>query len=245
LQFKREDRRHVSRLLERIIYLSERVVRRILFQQNAALMARLAALGVPPDKIIYVQIDEAGSSSGVMLNMLRDDAGLQQQGCKFLDSQDTLGFNRLTNKLGDGALVYVDDFVGTGTQLCASRDFAVKNIVGSFSEFLLVPSICEEGLSELGKRGIEPFAGHVHSKAERPLHYNSAVFDSATKTRLIEVCAEIDPVMGVGFMGSAAMVVLYKNAPDNIPIIFRGNEKQTPYFGIFPRTTDLPLRDVL
>jgi hypothetical protein len=208
-------------------------------------MERLAAVGVPPDNIIYVQVDEAGSSSAVMLNMLRDVAGLQQRGCRFLDSKDAFGFNDLTNKLGYGALVYIDDFVGTGAQFCASRDFAVQNIVGSFSEFLVVPVICEEGIAKLGKRGIEPYAGHVHSKAERPLHDNSAIFDKVTKKRLIEVCEEIDPTIGVGFMGSAAMVVLYRNAPDNIPIIFRGNEKQAPFFGIFPRTTDLPLRAVL
>jgi hypothetical protein len=242
-QFKRSDRKDIGRLLDSILYLSEHLVRKILVDQNAALMERLAMFGVPPENIIYVQVDEAGSSSGVMLNMLRDAAGLQQRGCNFLDSNDVLGINRLTNKLGSGALVYIDDFVGTGMQFCSSRDFAAQNVVGSFSEFLLVPCICEEGISEIAKRGVEPYAGHVHSKAERPLHDNSAILDRATKRRLIEVCERIDPTIGVGFLGSAAMVVLYRNAPDNIPIIFRGNEKQEPFFGIFPRTTDLPLQD--
>jgi hypothetical protein len=242
-QFKREDRKVICRLLDRVIYLSERVVRRILVEKNAALMGRLALSGVPPEKIIYVTVHEAGSSSGVMLNMLRDAAGLEQRGCNFLDSKDILGLNHLTNRLGYGALVYIDDFVGTGMQFCSSRDFAFPNVVGTFSEFLLVPSICEEGILELGKRGVEPYAGHVHSKAERPLHENSTVFNPATKGRLIKLCESINPLIPVGFGGSAVMVVLYRNAPDNVPILFRGNEKQAPYFGIFPRTTDLPLRD--
>ena len=242
-QFASEDRRHLRSLLRHIIYLSETRVKKILLEQNAALMQRLALAGLPPDKLIYVQVDDAGSSSPVMLNLLRDAAGLEQRGCNFLDSRDIAGFNQMTNRLEEGALIYVDDFVGTGTQFCEARDFAAKYVEGTFSEFLLVPCICEEGLYPLGERGIEAFAGHVHSKAERPLHQNSAVLDKNVKAHLIELCKAIDPGWGVGFKNSAAMVVLYRNAPDNVPILFRGSDQQAPYAGIFPRTTDIPLAE--
>lgn len=240
-QFKPDDRKHISRLLKDVIYLSEQTVKKLLVEQNDALMKHLAEAGLPPEKLIYVQVHEAGSSSPVMLNLLRDAAGLEQRGCRFLDANDTLGFNRITNELEEGALIYVDDFVGTATQFCEARDFAAPYIEGTFSEFLLVPCICEEGIYPLGKRGIEAYAGHVHSKSERPLHENSRLLDKETKKRLIEVCHEIDPYMGLGWQSSAAMVVLYRNAPDNIPILFRGNERQKPFVGVFPRTTDLPL----
>jgi hypothetical protein len=243
-QFEPGDRMQVIRLLGNLIYLSEATVRKVLIEQNNALMRRLADAGLPPQKLVYVQVHDAGSSSPVMLNLLRDAAGLEQRGCHFLDSNNTLGFNRLTNELEEGALIYVDDFVGTGTQFCKARDFAAKYIEGTFSEFLLVPSICEEGIYPLGERGIEAFAGHVHSKAERPLHENSTLLDKKTKDRLIDLCEKIDPKMGLGFKRIAAMVVLYRNAPNNIPILFRGNEQQTPFAGIFPRTTDLPLADL-
>jgi Mg2+/Co2+ transporter CorC len=74
-QFDERDRKHVCALLECVIYLSEQDIRQILIDQNRALMARLAAAGLPPEKLIYVQVDDAGSSSPVMLNMLRDAAG--------------------------------------------------------------------------------------------------------------------------------------------------------------------------
>src|SRR3974390_1789976 len=124
-QFKREDRKHIIRLLGNVIYLSEAAVRKILVEQNTALMLRLAQAGLPPEKLIYVQVHDAGSSSPVMLNLLRDSAGLERRGCHFLDSNDTLGFNKKTNELEEGALIYVDDFVGTGTQFCKARDFAI------------------------------------------------------------------------------------------------------------------------
>ena len=37
------------------------------------------------------------------------------------------------------------------------------------------------------------------------------------------------------------MVVLYRNAPNTVPVMLRGNVNQKPYFGIFPRTIDLPI----
>lgn len=243
-QFKPDDRKHVNDLLNNVIYLSEADVRRILVEQNDALMRRLAKAGLPANNLIYVQIHEAGSSSPVMLNLLRDAAGLEQRGCRFLDGNDTLGLNRLTNELEEGALIYVDDFVGTGMQFCEARDFAAKYIEGTFSEFLLVPCICEEGYYPLGERGIEAFAGHIHSKSERPLHENSSLLDVKIKQRLIDVCQEIDPYMGLGWQSSASMVVLYRNAPDNVPILFRGNQRQHPFVGVFPRTTDLPLKAI-
>lgn len=243
-QFDKRDRKHASLLLENVIYLSERDTKQILIQQNAALMNRLADAGVSAKKLIYVQVHEAGSSSPVMLNILRDAAGLERLGCRFLDSRDSLGITKTTNEIGEGALIYVDDFVGTGNQFCEARDFAVKNVVGTFSEFLLVPSICEEGIYKLAQRGIEAFAGHVHSKAERPLHDNSTVLDREAKERLRVVCKEISPKMSLGYKELATMVILYRNAPNSVPAVLRGNQNQKPFAGVFPRTTDMPVQAV-
>lgn len=138
--------------------------------------------------------------------------------------------------------MYVDDFVGSGDQFCTARDFAMTSVVGTFSEFLLVPSICEEAIYEIGKRGIEAYAGHLHSKAERPLHDNSNLFEATCKQRMRELCSGISPKMGLGYKELATMVVLYRNAPNGIPAILRGSLNQKPFRGVFPRTTDLPLR---
>lgn len=241
-QFKKEDRKKITQLLDKIIYLSATMVRQALVDQNAALMGNLATAGFTPEQLIYVQVHDAGSSSPVMLNLLRDAAQLEQRGCRFLDSKNSLGLHRLTNQLGQGAIIYVDDFVGTGMQFLDAREHAVQNVVGNFSEFLLVPSICEEGLVQVGRKGIEAYSAHVHSKAERPLHANSTILDASTKKRLLELCDQIDSRTSLGFGGLATMVVLYRNAPDNVPVILRGSEMQSPFVGIFPRTTDLPIR---
>jgi hypothetical protein len=243
-QLPKEDRRLAERLLNKVIYLSESRTRDILVEQNRALMKRLFTSGLSANKLIYVQVHDAGSSSPVMLNLLRDAAGLERLGCHFVDCRDSLRLNKTMNQVGVGALIYVDDFVGTGNQFCAERDFAAKSFIGTFSEFILAPSICEEAYYQIGERGIEAFTGHVHSKAERPLHANSSLFGSDEKKRLELVCKGVNNKFGLGYQKLATMVVLYRNAPNTVPAILRGSLNQTPFAGIFPRTTDLPIQKI-
>lgn len=240
-QFNGKDRRTAKLLLKKVVYLSEKTTRNILVQQNQALMTRLAAVGLAPDKLVYIQVHDAGSSSPVMLNLLRDAAGLDRLGCHFVDAHDSLKLNKLTNEVGEGALIYVDDFVGTGNQFCKERQFAVQSVVGTFSEFLLVPCICEEGIYRLAKEGVEAVSGHVHSKVERPLHDNSHLLDSAAKQRMREINRGISAKMGLGYNDLATMVILYRNAPNTAPAVFRGSPNQAPFAGLFPRWKDLPL----
>jgi hypothetical protein len=177
----------------------------------------------------------------VMLNILRDAAGLDRLGCHFVDAHDSLKLNKVTNDVGVGALIYVDDFVGTGSQFSKERQFAIKSVVGTFSEFLLVPCICEEGIYKIAKEGVEAFAGHVHSKVDRPLHGNSHLMTPDAKQRLREICMTISPKMGLGYDALATMVILYRNAPNTVPSVFRGSPNQAPFAGLFPRWKDLPI----
>jgi hypothetical protein len=237
------DQQLVWALLDKVIYLSEAETRKILLHENAALMDNLRKSGLPSNKLIYVSTDDAGSSSPMMLGMLRNAARLEQQGCKFLDSRDALNVNKITTKLQEGAIIYIDDFVGSGKQLERSRNFLMQSVVGNFSEFVLVPSICEEGFARLSGLGITVYTGHLHAKAERPLHQQCHGFDKAGRERLIQICREIRPKSSLGFEEMATMVVLYRNAPNSLPAVLRGSDKQKPFYGLFPRFKDLPVQE--
>lgn len=239
-QFDIGDRRLLLDLLDRVIYVSENKTRDLLVQRNAVLLARLARSGIPLKKVVYVQIDDAGSSSAVMLNMLKEAALLERKQCTFLDSKNIQGLHDMTYKLGEGAIVYVDDFIGSGDQFCRSRDFAAQFILGTFSEFLLCACICEEALYPLGARGIEACPGLLHSINERPLHEFSSVLDPESKERLLELSNKMSRKGNLGYKQLASMVVFYRNSPNTVPWLLRGNVKQQPYVGILPRTTDLP-----
>ena len=241
-QLEKKDLKLACKLLDNVIYLSEAETKKILLHQNSVLMANLHKAGLPSKKLIYVQTDDAGSSSPMMLGMLRNAAGLEQLGCTLLDGRDALGVNHATKRLEEGAIIYIDDFVGSGTQFNRARTFLMQSVVGSFSEFLLVPSICEEGLTKLADLGVTVYTGHIHAKAERPLHESSHVMAGEARDRLIEICKTIRAKGGLGFENMATMVVLYRNAPNSIPAILRGSDKQEPFYGIFPRFKDLPVQ---
>ncbi len=241
-QFEKHDRPAATDLLNRIVYFSEAQTRKILVDQNDALLRILRTSGLRLQNAIYVQLHDAGSSSPAMLNMLRDAARLERLGCNFVDSRDALRLNHLSNKLGEGAIVYVDDFLGTGDQFCKARDFMIPHVVGNFAEFLLVPCICEEAYGRLAKLGVEVLTGDIHTRAERPLHDNCAILKPEVKERLRTLCMQIDGRSALGYGGLASMVVFYRNAPNCLPVIFRGNVDQDPHAGIFPRISDLPRR---
>ena len=243
-QFKGQDQKIVATLLDHIIYFSESDTRDILVAQNDALLRRLVRAGVASKNVIYMQVHDAGSSSPVMLSMLKIAGRLERFGCKFMDSRDSLGLNKLTNELAEGAIIYVDDFSGSGDQFCQARDFAFQNVIGNFSEFLLVPCACEEALQQIAKRGIEIVTGYIHSKAERPLHEHSPLLSDENRLTICTLCSQINKKAPLGYRELATMAVSFRGAPTSIPSIFRGSTNQTPFKGIFPRPIDLPKKRI-
>ena len=159
MQFDRGDRRLAQRLLDNVIYISESKTREILVQQNAALMGRLVAAGLKPKQFIYVSVHDTGSSSHVMLNLLRDAAALERMGCKFLDAHDSMRLIKTMNELGEGALIYVDDFLGTGNQFCSERDLVARIMVGRFPSLFLPPAFARRQFTRLASEASRPSRG--------------------------------------------------------------------------------------
>jgi hypothetical protein len=239
-QFPSEDRPAMRRLLDHVTYVSAKSMERTMVALNSRLLSQLARRGVKPNQVIYVSVHEAGSSSAALLNMLRDSGRLERLRCTFVDSNNKLGLHKATSTIGTGAIIYVDDFAGTGNQFCAVRDFVAQSIVGTFSEFLLIHTACEEAIYQLGqKNAVQPFHHRVHSKGERPLHENSSLFADDLRDRLRERALQLSGGFGLGYHKLATMVMFSRNAPNTSPAFFRGSLGQYPVRGIFPRTTDL------
>lgn len=243
-QFDRKDRRLVGGLLDNVIYFSEDKTKRTLEKLNERLMRRLAEDGIPAKRIVYVSFDDTASSSHMMLGMLRDNAALQQRGCNLCDAKDIRGLKDVTDRLAEGAMVYIDDFIGSGRQFCGSRDFAMQFVFGNFAEFMLAPSVCEEGRAELMERGIEVITDDVHRQADRALHEKGTFISAADRERVVAICQRVNRKMALGVDQMATMVVFYRNSPNQIPAILRGNKNLKPYRGLFPRTTDLPFTKI-
>lgn len=87
---------------------------------------------------------------------------------------------------------------------------------------------------------VVPVTNLIHLKTERPLHEDNNQLDAKIKSDLIDICTQMNSEFGLGYNRMATMVVFYRNSPNTMPLIFRGNLKQNPLKGIFPRSDDLP-----
>jgi hypothetical protein len=244
-QFDRKDRRLAGSLLDNIVYFSEDKTKRTLLKLNDQILQRLANDGVPAKKVVYVTFDDTASSSHMMLGMLRDRAALLQRGCNLHDAKDVRGLKETGDRLENGAIIYIDDFIGSARQFCKARDFVMQFVPTTFVEFMLAPSVCEEGQEAFAERGIEVVCENVHKKADRALHAESTLLNASDRSRALRMCNDVNPKMALGVQGMATMVVFYRNSPNQIPAMFRGNKNLKPYRGLFPRTTDLPFRKIV
>lgn len=239
-QFPESDHKYLLELVRNVRYLTTKGTLDALRQLNRKLLRDLGSADIPPKKVIYVQVDEAGSSSHWVLAMLKSAERLESLGCTFLDSKNVRGLNEATNRLEGGAIIYVDDFAGSGNQFCRSRDFVVQHTVGNFVEFFLLPCICEEAVSQLNERGVEPRSLFIHKKADRMLRSESSLCASHVRERLLELSAQISAKYPLGYRNLGTMVTLSRNCPNSAPVLLRGSKGQSPFVGLLPRTTDLP-----
>jgi hypothetical protein len=92
-QFPYDLRLHLLLVLDKIDFFSKKEVKNALIDLNNEILRRLNIDGVDIKHVIYISIDKTGSSSHVMLNILRDNANLERQGAILLDSNDIQGLN--------------------------------------------------------------------------------------------------------------------------------------------------------
>jgi len=238
-QYDRSDWWLLLKLLNGIEYISEDQTRQYLIQRNTSLLNKLKSVGVKKENTIYISFGDAGSSSAAMLNLLRDAALLEKTNCKLFDYKNILEIQETTNELGNGAIIFVDDFIGSGDQFIEARNFISEFIPQNFSQFILSVCICEEALEPLAKLGIQPLAGKIHTRVDRPLHLMGSKIPDSEKNRLLHLSKRLGPRGALGYREMASNVVLYRNSPNTLPRILRGSKTQRPFVGIIPKTTDL------
>ncbi|MEX1248990.1 MAG: hypothetical protein WEA61_10965 [Anaerolineales bacterium] len=174
-----------------------------------------------------------------MLNLLRDYHKLAQRGFRLVDSKDLTQVIEIAGKLDEFAVVYVDDFAGTGNQFVEARNFLVEFLSSKISEFFLLPVICEEAEQRISQLGVVPVYSFVHTRDQRPLHPNNSNLSEREKMKFLDYSTQIGGKFGLGYGDAATMVIFYRNAPNSTPLIFRGKKKQAGWIGILPRFDDL------
>lgn len=240
-QFPPSYRTDLVRLVANITFISESDTIRWLLKLNKKILHALKTDGVSVHNVIYITTATAGSSSSVMLDLLRTRANLERAGAKFFHYGEGEKIQKQTIRLRRGAIVYVDDFAGSGNQFANSRSQVAQYIAGAFSEFLLVPCVCEEAKAKCIEIGIDVKSGIIHKRNQRPFLRDSNYLSPELRESLVELSRQQfghrKPILG--YRDLATNVVFYRSAPNTTPLIFRGNLGQDPICGIVPRFDDL------
>ena len=244
-QYPLQERSLVKRATLHIQYITDSVMLNELLERNSRLLQTLKNAQIPTKNIIYVSISDAGSSSHVILNMLRDHARLEAMGCKLLEAGNAGKLHETTAKLESGAIIYVDDFSGSGTQFCDQHNLIGGYIVGNFSQYFLLHTICEEAIQKIAKTGVDVWQAQIHERRLRPLSEASSLLTPNDREILVARAASIAKKGGLGYKNMASMVVFERNSPNTVPLIFRGDKGQKLFKGFIPRTTDLPPHPML
>ena len=240
-QFPSTYRTQLVRLAANLQFISEEETIAALLDLNNRVIKALREDGVTEQNIVYVTTDSAGSSSEVMLDLLRRWANLEKKGANFFHASDGEQIQKKTLELKVGAIIYIDDFAGTGKQFARTRRIVADYIVGGFSEFFLVPCICEEALNRCKEIGVQAESKVTHFRKERPLLDESEFLSLDERQSLLNLIRERfgKKEISLGFNKLATNILIYRNAPNTTPLIFRGNLGQEPLHGIVPRFDDL------
>lgn len=240
-QFPSTYRTQLVRLAANLKLISKEETIAALLELNSRVTKALKEDGVNENNIVYVTTDTAGSSSGVMLDLLRLRANLKKKGATFFHAGEGENIHKKTLELEVGAIIYVDDFAGTGKQFARTRNNVADYIVGGFAEFFLVPCICEEALIRCKELGVQAESKVTHFRQERPLLEESEFLSLDERQRLLTMIREHfgKDKISLGFDKLATNILMYRDAPNTTPLIFRGNLGQKPLHGIVPRFDDL------
>lgn len=238
-QYPENERKLVKKAALYLRHVSEDAMVSSLLERNTALLRELKNANISFKNVIYVSISDAGSSSHLILNLLRDAARLENLGCQLIDGGSAQKLHETTTRLGSGAVIFVDDFAGSGDQFCGQHSVIGSYIVGNFSQYFLLHTICEEAMAPIRNTGVEIWHHQIHQRQERPLNSASTALSVSERNTLISRANKIAK-KGLGYKNLASMVVFERNAPNSVPTLFRGDKGQKAFHGFIPRTTDLP-----
>jgi hypothetical protein len=245
-QFQLPDRDLAARVLDSVEFYG-------VTQIHAAYKHALAALpgwDRDPKKRIgnwrfAAMSDSAGESGDAMLYQFRLANGLDSKhfGDLFVSRSDLFRQTMLPEddpkRLGpDDTIVLLDDFSGTGSQVCNAWNDPVTSfgalLAGMEKIYLVLVAASKAARDKILKEtSIRPFPIHSLQESDNVFSEKCNKFSKADRTKLLHYCSIANKKHPKGF-GDCGLVVVFHHRPPNntIPILHASHDDWT---GLFPR----------
>jgi hypothetical protein len=231
----------VLRVLEATQFYDIQRIQGLLAQMHRQVKVQLANDGFrDPENMAFLAFGRVGESGHEIFTRYRNINRLHQTRVllpMLPDVQQMLYDAENQNR--DVALVFLDDFVGTGKQVADYWNDVLSQMIRPTQPlYLAVLAACEEGLNRIANE--TPFQV-VPSHIVQPRHLfpRSDRFTNDEKAIIRAYCDRVgNPAMGIGGLG--VMLAFAHGCPNNSISIIRGSKRQRNFRGILPRFDDLP-----
>jgi hypothetical protein len=230
--FRHRDRDVAARILDCIDVVSEQSIQRGYKQALALIPGWSKEANARKGRWLFVGFGGAGESGQSMVRIFREANKLsfaKYDGlfCTVLE----LASNQLT---AEDTVVFIDDFSGSGGQVCAKWP-VLAELIGAYAQtYLILTAVTEEGLARITEEtSLKVIATIEISKAENIFRANNPRFNQNEQTTLLRYCRKADNKNPKGYGQCGLLYVLSHKTPNNsIPILHANHSR---WKGLFPR----------
>lgn len=230
--FEDDDRDLAAKVLDNVLLISERDIQ----AGYAAALAALPGWHTRPNsrrgKWRFLGFGRAGESGPAMLRLFREANDLASR------PHDPL-FVHLTDLPGEGltaedSVVFVDDFSGTGKQVCTMWPTIAELVASEAKVYLVLTAVTAAAVERIAaETGIELRYQRQLTGCDCVFAEACALFSEDEKEKLRLYGFIADPDRPEGFGASGLLLVLSHKTPNNSLPILHINEPR--WRGLFPR----------
>lgn len=182
--------------------------------------------------VVFMGLGQAGKSGDMMLYRFRHSNGMHTQlyAHKFKHSSEISSLDPSFT----GHLVFLDDFIGSGSQAAASLSDVISIAPTQAKILLLVLVAYQSAINEICKEiDCNVFPVEILDESEKLFSNTSQVFTPAEQTILKGYCSQTGSEYPYGYKDVGSLVVFADGVPNNTPsILIHGSNTWHP---LFPR----------
>lgn len=234
-RFEDEDKDTAARLLDAVEFISAEEVHAAFRTLIKQIPGWDRAKGKRNGKFAFVPFSSSeGESGGTMLHQFRlaNELNKKEFNSLFIGRSDLA-----RSGLGaDDTVVFVDDFVGSGTQAVTAWEENFQELTAEIGNvYLATVAAYQMGSSAIkAKTRMQLLAHRTLSYRQSLFHETCRHFTDQEKTRILHYCTLASPNHPRGFGECALAVVLYHQCPNNsLAVLHASSRKWDP---LFPRS---------
>jgi hypothetical protein len=236
-QFNAQHRILALKLATIILYYAVDRLNGVMPNLYALIKQQIAQERAKPADVFYVPWGRTGESGGHIARCFRLVNKLQKSGDRFIEKAEIPG---RTLHLDNPVVFFLDDFVGTGKQVCDGWRDSISQIVPErVKAYLAVVAAFKEGVSRIeSETPLSVLAVHNIGPRFQLMESACTSFSGGDKNTIRRYCVNAGN-QPLGFGERGLLVSFAYGTPNNTISAIRGSEKQHPWKGLLPSWEDL------